>query len=104
MFRTFVRPVSAAVCAVLLASCVESTGPGADAPQYEVTSTQPDVSAIARYQSGAPAVQFAWAKAQGLDRLETENHEDNAAMRRLNDRLGYQAKPATITLRGPLPD
>ena len=48
--------------------------------------------------------QIAWAKAQGLDRLETENHEDNAPMRRLNDRLGYQAKPATITLRGPLPD
>ena len=48
--------------------------------------------------------QIAWAKAEGLDRLETENHEDNAAMRRLNDRLGYVAKPATITLRGPLPD
>ncbi len=48
--------------------------------------------------------QIAWAKAQGLDRLETENHEDNAPMRRLNQRLGYQAKPATITLRGPLPD
>jgi mycothiol synthase len=48
--------------------------------------------------------QIAWAKAQGLDRLETENHEDNAPMRRLNHRLGYQAKPATITLRGPLPD
>ena len=28
-----------------------------------MTSTQPDVSAIARYQSGAPAVQFAWVKA-----------------------------------------
>jgi GNAT superfamily N-acetyltransferase len=48
--------------------------------------------------------QIAWAKAEGLERLETENHEDNAAMRRLNDRLGYQSKPATITLRGPLPD
>jgi len=48
--------------------------------------------------------QIAWAKAQGLDRLETENHEDNAPMRRLNERLGYRAKPATITLRGPLPD
>jgi len=48
--------------------------------------------------------QIAWAKAEGLDRLETENHEDNAPMRRLNERLGYQAKPATITLRGPLPD
>ena len=48
--------------------------------------------------------QIAWAKAEGLDCLETENHEDNAPMRRLNQRLGYQAKPATITLRGPLPD
>jgi GNAT superfamily N-acetyltransferase len=48
--------------------------------------------------------QIAWAAAQGLERLETETHADNVPMRRLNDRLGYLAEPATLTLRGPLRD
>jgi mycothiol synthase len=48
--------------------------------------------------------QIAWAVAHGLERLETETHADNVPMRRLNERLGYLAEPATVTLRGPLPD
>jgi hypothetical protein len=34
----------------------------------------------------------------------TENDEDNVPIRRLNERLGYRAKPATLILCGPLPD
>lgn len=49
--------------AILSVSCADGpiTAPG-DA-QYAATNGEPDPSAIARYTSGAPAVQFAWAKA-----------------------------------------
>jgi GNAT superfamily N-acetyltransferase len=46
--------------------------------------------------------QIAWAKANGLERLETDNHEDNAPIRALNERLGYRRTTARLTLRGPL--
>lgn len=62
MIRTFVRRLSAAVCVLLLASCADTSAPTAVEPQFGVTSSSPDVSAIARYQDGAPAVQFAWTK------------------------------------------
>jgi mycothiol synthase len=46
---------------------------------------------------------IAWAIQAGLDSLETGNEERNQAMRALNGRLGYTARPDEITLRGPLP-
>ena len=43
-----------------------------------------------------------WAIANGLDTLETGNDVDNAAMRAVNARLGYQPAPDDVILRGPL--
>lgn len=51
--------------------------------------------ALKRAQIGA-------ALARGHERLVTESHENNVPMRRLNENLGYQPRPGTITYRGPL--
>ncbi|MEP6639814.1 MAG: GNAT family N-acetyltransferase [Chloroflexota bacterium] len=45
-----------------------------------------------------------WAVGAGLEALEAHNDEDNAAMRAINHRLGYQPLPDTLILRGPLFD
>lgn len=45
-----------------------------------------------------------WAIDNGLDALETGNDTDNAAMRAVNARLGYQPLPDLLTMRGPLFD
>lgn len=45
---------------------------------------------------------IAWAIANGLTSLETGNDEDNAAMRAVNARLGYQPLPDEVIMRGPL--
>jgi RimJ/RimL family protein N-acetyltransferase len=44
----------------------------------------------------------AWAIAAGLTALETGNDVDNAPMRAVNAKLGFQPLPDTVTLRGPL--
>jgi GNAT superfamily N-acetyltransferase len=48
------------------------------------------------------AAEIAWAKANGFDRLETQNEERNEPIRRLNERYGYVVTPGTITVRGPI--
>jgi GNAT superfamily N-acetyltransferase len=48
--------------------------------------------------------QIAWAKEEGLERLETTNEERNEPIRRLNLALGYRKAPGRILLRGPLAD
>jgi GNAT superfamily N-acetyltransferase len=45
---------------------------------------------------------IAWAIGAGLESLETGNDVDNAPMRALNVRLGYQPLPDLIEFRGPL--
>jgi mycothiol synthase len=45
---------------------------------------------------------IAWAIGHGLVALDTGNDEDNAAMRAVNERLGYVPLPDEITMRGPL--
>ena len=47
--------------------------------------------------------QIAWAKENGLRRLETYNEERNEPIRRLNQRHGYHLAPGQIIVRGPLP-
>ena len=42
------------------------------------------------------------AKLAGLRRIETVNDEENAPMRAVNARLGFQAEPAWLLVRGPL--
>jgi mycothiol synthase len=44
----------------------------------------------------------AWATANGLEALETANDTDNAPMRAVNLRLGYQPRPDEIYYRGPV--
>ena len=44
----------------------------------------------------------AWAIDHGLTTLETGNDEDNAPIRALNARLGYQPRPDEVIMRGPL--
>lgn len=46
--------------------------------------------------------QIAWAKRNGLARLETFNEERNEPIRRLNERHGYRLEPGKIIVRGPL--
>jgi GNAT superfamily N-acetyltransferase len=48
-------------------------------------------------------VQLSRAKARGITRVHTSNELRNEPIRRLNQRLGYQNEPDTITVRGPLP-
>ena len=43
-----------------------------------------------------------WAKQNGLRVLRTANEVRITAIRRLNDRYGYEPEPAEIVLRGPL--
>ena len=45
---------------------------------------------------------IAWAIDHGLSALETGNDVDNAPMRAVNARLGYQPLPDELTMRGPL--
>lgn len=45
-----------------------------------------------------------WAIQNGLEVLQTGNDTDNAAMRAVNARLGYQPLPDLLTMRGPLLD
>jgi mycothiol synthase len=47
---------------------------------------------------------IAWAIRHGLDALRTGNDVDNAPMRAINARLGYQPMPDILTMRGPLFD
>jgi GNAT superfamily N-acetyltransferase len=43
-----------------------------------------------------------WAIANGLDALQSGNDVDNAPMRAINARLGYQPLPDRLTMRGPI--
>jgi mycothiol synthase len=43
-----------------------------------------------------------WAKANGVRLLRTANEARIPAIRRLNERSGYQPEPAEIVMRGPL--
>jgi len=42
------------------------------------------------------------AKAAGFDRVATENIETNAAIRHLNEKLGYRPVPGAIVFNGPV--
>ena len=44
--------------------------------------------------------QFAWAAAHGYREVVTEMAGDNAAMRAVNERLGYRPLPASIVVSG----
>lgn len=54
--------------------------------------------------SALKRAQIAWAKANGIETLETTNEVRNEPMRRLNERLGYREAPGRVHLRGPLSD
>ncbi len=43
-----------------------------------------------------------WAIANGLEALETGNHDANQAMRAVNARLGYRPLPDQLTMRGSI--
>ena len=45
---------------------------------------------------------IAWAIRSGLESLETGNEDRNAAMRGLNESLGYTPQPDEMSFRGPL--
>jgi GNAT superfamily N-acetyltransferase len=45
---------------------------------------------------------IAWAAANGVQTLESENVEANAAIRTLNDQLGYRPKADHVWLHGPV--
>ena len=45
-----------------------------------------------------------WAMADGLEALESGNDFDNAPMRAVNARLGYEPQPDHVILRGSLDD
>ena len=77
--------------------------PGAARP-----SAWHDMTAVARDARGrgiAGALKRAtirWAIADGLEVLEAGNDTDNAPMRAVNARNGYQPLPDVVVLRGPL--
>ena len=54
--------------------------------------------------SALKRAQIRWAKQNGISRLVTGNHEDNAPIRHLNDALGYRPTAVRVLLRGPIVD
>ena len=50
------------------------------------------------------ATQIAAAREAGLRELRTQNDDANEAMRRVNERLGYEVRHSWIHLGGPLLD
>jgi mycothiol synthase len=72
------------------------------------TAAWHDMTAVGRAYRGrgiATALKRAtirWAIENGLEILETGNDEENAPMRAVNRKLGYQPIPDELTLRGPL--
>jgi mycothiol synthase len=48
------------------------------------------------------SAQIEWARRGGYTELYTSNDEANLAMRGINARLGYEAAPAFVMVRGPL--
>jgi GNAT superfamily N-acetyltransferase len=81
--------------------------------QLNVTAARPGVAAHAytgvkrswrgRGVAGAlKRAEIAWARANGLRQLATQNEERNAAMLRLNERLGYRPESSRLFMRGPL--
>jgi mycothiol synthase len=71
------------------------------------TAAWHDMTAVRREARGrgiARALKLttiAWAIRNGLQTLDTGNDVDNAPMRALNERLGYQPLPDEVTMRGP---
>ena len=67
-----------------------------------------DMTAVARAWRGRglatllKRATIAWAIREGLVALVTGNDEENAPMRAVNARLGYQPLPDEVFLRGPL--
>ncbi len=67
-----------------------------------------DMTAVARTWRGRglatllKRATIAWGIREGLVALVTGNDEDNAPMRAVNARLGYQPLPDEVFLRGPL--
>jgi GNAT superfamily N-acetyltransferase len=72
------------------------------------TAAWHDMTAVGRRWRGrgvATALKRAtisWGIANGLERLETGNDDDNAPMRAVNRKLGYRPVPDMLTFRGPL--
>jgi len=48
------------------------------------------------------SAQIEWARRTGYTELHTSNDETNLSMRSINTRLGYEAAPAFVMVRGPL--
>ena len=46
--------------------------------------------------------QVVWAKEAGFERMQTQNESRNEPIRRINERLGYEAAPGEVVMRGPL--
>jgi GNAT superfamily N-acetyltransferase len=47
--------------------------------------------------------ELAWAAANGLREIITWTQRGNDGMRAVNERLGYEYRSVTITVRSPLP-
>jgi mycothiol synthase len=73
---------------------------GADGTSFEhgMTAVKPDWRRRGIAQSLKRA-QIAWAKENGVERLIAENDEQNVAMRRINEALGYRHAAGCIRLR-----
>jgi GNAT superfamily N-acetyltransferase len=77
-------------------------------PRPDGRSADHGMTAVKRNRRGAgiatslKRAQIAWAKAQGFERLTASNEERNAAMRRINESLGYRPAPGRVRLRAPL--
>ena len=81
--------------------------------KFSLTAAQPrvafhDLTGVRRAWRGRgiagalKRAQIAWAKANGFERLSTQNEMRNEPIRRLNERLGYKPEPGRIFLLGRL--
>jgi len=81
--------------------------------KFSLTSAQPttayhDLTGVKRAWRGRgiaaalKSAQIAWARANGYERLFTNNEERNLPIKRLNERFGYRREPGRILVRGPV--
>jgi GNAT superfamily N-acetyltransferase len=83
--------------------------------KFSLTSARPnvathDMTGVKRAWRGRGVAgalkraEIAWAKANGYERLQTQNEMRNEPIRRLNERLGYKPAPGRILFSRPLDD
>ena len=83
--------------------CAALLGTGAPAPPQNGLTAVRHSHRRRGIATALKRAQISWAAANGFRELVTSSVEGNAAMRAVNERLGYRPLPAWIVVQGPAP-